>query len=162
MDTMTDQTGEVGMRKKKAQQTDQVKIQRMLKWFEASLPEHALGKWFFEIEPNRLPLVDETEYLRMGEYYGIGIIVGTGSCVRCGQTFQLPQCGNYTIYAEAEQERLKEEYPTLVTEAVIAEAKEALQKDAERSGKCWGDIPKIDTEPRFYATLDSHATVNEI
>lgn len=145
------------MKKKQYQQTEQQKLQRMLKWFEGRLPEHEIGKWFFEIEPRRIPVMDETEVLRMSSN-SYGLLVGYGSCIRCGLQFNLARWGNYSVHSPAEQEGLKEESPTLITEAIVLKAQQSIQQEAERSGKCWGEIPKIDEESGFF--VESHSTLD--
>lgn len=125
------------------------KLDRMLLWFEASLPGHDIGGWFFEVEPDRRTLVDERPGTRIDppNYGRTGILAGYGECLRCGRRFDLPRCGNFSVHDDAEQERLARDHPSLTHAGLIATAKKWILKDAERAGKCWGGIPDAPESP---------------
>jgi len=126
------------------------KIQRMLLWFEAQLPEHDMGEWLMEIRPHREIVLDETNTMRAGGIKSYGLLVGIGRCLRCRSEFIFDEpWGNYCVSDPSEQEQLAKEYPTLTTEYKIEEMKGLVQKKAQKSGKCWGDVPKIEKRPHY-------------
>lgn len=122
----------------------QDKIQRMLLAFEAGLPEHIIGKWVFAVQPHSYIVIDESEVKRIGDQnLTSGLLTGRGECLKCRQQFDNEPWGNYCVYPEQEQERLAIEYPTLTTAYKIDEMKKLIQSKAEKSGKCWCDVPKL-------------------
>lgn len=140
-------------------ESDAVQMQRMLLWFRAQLPSHELGHWQFQRQPHATVLVnDESRFASIpvgGQVGGFGdaLLVGSGSCIRCGKQFKLAHIGNHSLYPEEEQDRLSEEFPTLTTPAKIEEAKEWLRRDAERDGECWGDVPRVPDQSRSRVVL---------
>lgn len=117
---------------KQKEQSDKDKLQRMLLWFEASLPEHEIGEWVFEVEPTRLPLVDEeTGVTKIRDTFRTGVIVGHGTCIQCRCRFELERWGNYAVYPNCDHDE------------ILNKAKISIINTAKRSGKCWGNVPKM-------------------
>lgn len=142
---------------KKDGMTNEVKLQRMLLHFESQLPEHEVGEWLLEVRPHREIVLDETNVMRMGgnDKSNYGLLTGRGTCNRCRRQFTFEEgWGNYCVYPESEQERLAASYPTLTTAYKLEEMKVLVQKEAERSGKCWGGIPQIPTKSYGLPTFD--------
>jgi hypothetical protein len=132
------------------------KVARMLLWFEAQLPEHDVGGWVFEIEPKRIPLVDDRPKRRVHTSPGVaGLLVGHGTCSRCGMQFDLERCGNFGVWDDASQDRLARDCPSETHAGVIATAKEWIVRAAKRAGKCWGDVPQLEEKPRSVIVLDA-------
>lgn len=123
-----------------------MQMERMLLWFETQLPEHELEGWEFEIHPNAIRIVNERTNWA-GSPFGEGTIHGSGRCHRCGAIFDTGIWPQSHYYDPAKHDF--NDYPTLAPEAQIESAKAQLQRDAESSGKCWGDVPKVDDRPCF-------------
>jgi len=123
-------------------------LRRMLAAFKTDLPQHELGDWNIEIEPNRVTIEDERQNtLRMGRV-GFGHARGDARCTRCGLFFR----SDFSPWVREEEGDHSE---------VIAQIKENVLRNAQRSGPCWGGIPQAPSNDRWVAALDSVAAMQE-
>ncbi len=112
----------------------EIQIERMLLWFKSTLPKHALANFAFHVQPSRRLVLNEKENVGYMESWHKGILVGDGSCSRCGCCFDLEKNGIWIHLVNGTAEEV---------EAAIVEAKAKLQEYAERDSECWGDVPQL-------------------
>lgn len=127
---------------------EEAELRRVLAAFKADLPSHEVGHWLVEIEPHRLPVEDEQSSIGARTRVGFGYVRAEARCVRCGLVFK--STGQHWVRAEGDHA------------SAVADAKEAVERIAARSGLCWGDVPwSPEKEPHFFATLDGVAAARE-